>query len=85
MMFDAFFPAEVKAAFAQVPEFVERWTKFMNALGGRLNLVVEKLDTIDCKLTFLIAETNLTPELHADVVARAAVDPRNVWRESRPE
>jgi len=83
-VFEAFFPeefktavAEVRTALVDVPMFVDRWTRFMDTLGWRLGVMNEKLDSIDCKLTFLIAESNLTPELHAGVVERAAMDPRN--------
>jgi len=79
-MFEALIPPDVKAAFLRVPEFVEQWTAFMNALGKRLGIIDGKLDSIDNKLQFLISETNITPELHENVVNMAVYDPRNVRR-----
>jgi hypothetical protein len=37
----------------------------------------EAIDDVSDKLTLLMSETNITPELHSDVLQMASTDPRN--------
>lgn len=81
MMFDfmkLIADAQQSNIFADLPKFMSAWTKFMQDIGAATKRNTALLETIDNKLTLLMSETNLTPELHSDVIAMAAADPRNI-------
>jgi len=63
--------------FASLPRFFTDATAFMRYFRERIGHVENRLESIDSKLTILIAETNLTPELHGEIIVAARRDPRN--------
>jgi hypothetical protein len=72
-------------------EFFAAWLSFMDRLGRKLDYSESKLESLDNRtvyiaseldkanerLVLLMAETNLTPELHHDALMMASADPRN--------
>jgi hypothetical protein len=44
----------------------------------------EAIDDVSDKLTLLMSETNITPELHSDVLQMASTDPRNTIAQRGP-
>lgn len=81
MMFDfmkLLADAQQSNIFADLPKFMAAWTKFMQDIGAATKYNTALLETIDNKITLLMSETNLTPELHSDVIAMSAADPRNI-------
>lgn len=75
----------------KVEEFMSAWTAFMNKLGddvkhqdamaqtidNKVSFLITQSEEISDKLTMLMSETNLTPELQNDVWQMAQSDPRN--------
>ena len=82
---------EVTKIIPQVEEFIKAWLAFMNKLSPKLDYLEAKAETnenllnflvsavtgVDEKLTLLIAESNISPNLQQEVEAMSAIDPRN--------
>jgi hypothetical protein len=74
-----------------VLEFISAWQNFMHHLKGKLEyseakleamdnrqqFVIDELQEISDKLTLLMSETNITADLHGEVLMMSNADPRN--------
>jgi hypothetical protein len=69
-----------KSVFQQMSEFMAAWLEFMHKLKPEIVRIHERLDSIDSKLHILIEgfPPAITPEIHEQMAATAADDPRNV-------
>src|SRR5208282_6006341 len=84
-MIKRFFPPHVLEGVGKIPTLMQNGLKLVERIDGRVETVDNKItylcdlvEAVSDKITLLMAESNLTPELHDDVLLRASDDPRNV-------
>jgi hypothetical protein len=83
-------PPEAIQMISDMPATLDRWEKWMIKHAGMIGHIDGRIETIDnkvsylCdgvddvreKLTLLMSESNLTPELHDAIIANSVADPR---------
>lgn len=77
----------IKAVLDDIPNLHEQWKRLnatlrylegaSQALDNKAAFLIREVEEVNEKLTLLLSETHLTPDLHAGALAMAAADPRN--------
>lgn len=78
---------KIKAVIDEIPSYADQW-KRLNAtlrflessaqgLDNKVVFLIGEIQQANEKLTLLLSESHLTPDLHAGALAMANADPRN--------
>lgn len=71
----------------KIPEWISQWDRLVSGVrflesaaqsaDNRLVYLIRELESANEKLTLIMSETHISPDLHAEAVAMSRADPRN--------